>query len=133
VKARPHRINRVLPRSVDEGEREVTAPDAPRRLGSTLIDISDLGLPPDVSRALGSAFWNHVDVHSEPTLRGYWQAVRTFARFVAETGAITALSDIDSGAVGRYIEWLNRQVGHDGRPWGVATRSSAFYNLRTLL
>jgi len=133
MKTRRRRIDRVLSRTVDERDSKAAPPDGSRRLGSTLVDISVLGLPPDVSRALADAFWNQVGMRSEPTLRGYWQNVRTFARFVAETRAVSSLNDIDSVMLVRYIEWLNRQIGHNGTPWRAVTRSSAYYTLRTLL
>jgi hypothetical protein len=130
---RSRRIDRVLSRTVDRHDSETAPPDGPRRLGPTLVDVSRLGLPADVSRALADAFWNHVGVRSEPTVRGYWRNLRTFARFVAETRAVSSLGDIDSVMVTRYLEWLNRQIGHKGTPLRAVTRSSAYYTLRTLL
>jgi len=119
MKTRRPRINRVLPRAAEAGDTNgggCEGIDAPRRLGPTLIDFSALHLPTAVSCALADAFWNHVGSRSEHTLRFYWQRVNTFAHFVAETHAVSSLSDMGSVMLVRYIEWLNRQVGQDGTP-----------------
>jgi site-specific recombinase XerD len=74
-----------------------------------------------------------VGVRSEHTLRSYWRQLHTFARFVAETRAVSRLSDVGSVVLVRYLEWLNRQVGRNGKPWRAVTRSSPYSGLRTLL
>ncbi len=133
MKTRRRRINRALSRTADRGEAERGSIDGARRVGSRLIDFSTLGLPHDVSRALADAFWNQAAARSESTALGYWHALRTFARFVGESKAVSGLNDIDSAMLSRYIEWLNRQVGQGGAPWHVGTRGQSYYVLRTLL
>jgi hypothetical protein len=110
-----------------------TDPIAPRRVGSTLVDFSRLQLPAPVRHALAEAFWNHVGVRSVHCLRGYWQYLKTFARFVEETRSVHGLSDLSSLLVVRYVEWLNRRVAADGKPWHAVTRAGAYSTLRTLL
>lgn len=133
--ARRQRINRVLPREVPgaDADSDPTRADAPRQLGCTLIDFSSLHLPKAVSRALAEAFWNQVDVRSDPTVRAYWYNLKIFGRFVAETHALRSLSDVRSKLLVRYIEWLNTQRGQDGEPWSKGTRYSTYTTLRTLL
>ena len=114
-----------------EGRHPLT--DAPRRLGPTLIDFSRLPLPPALRRALADAFWSQERVRSEDSLRGYWHSMKTFGRFAQETKVVRVLSDVNSAMVGRYLEWLNRQVGLDGTPWHVRTRASVYSGVRTLL
>jgi hypothetical protein len=136
MKTRRPRINRVLSGASKLGEanaHEREPWDTPRRLGPTLIDFSTLHLPTNVSRALAEAFWNQLGACSEPTLRGYWQRLNTFARFVAETHAVGGLNEVGSQMLVRYVEWLNRQVRRDGTPWHTATRACAYSVLRTLL
>ena len=110
-----------------------TDPIAPRRVGSTLIDFSRLRLAAPVRRALAEAYWNHVGVRSEHCLRGYWHYLKTFARFAEETYSVRGLGDLNSLLIVRYVEWLNRQVAVDGRPWSAVTRAGTYSALRTLL
>jgi hypothetical protein len=79
TRSRP-RINRVLsgPSKAVASPRS-RAPDAPRRLGPTLIDFSKLPLSPSLRRALADAFWNQERVRSEDSLRGYWHSLKTLA------------------------------------------------------
>lgn len=133
TRARP-RINRVLSRrSKAATSPRSRQPDAPRRLGPTLIDFSRLPLAPVLRRALADAFWNQERVRSEESLRGYWHSLKTFGRFAQETKAVRGFSDVNSAMVGRYLEWLNRQVGPDGTPWHLTTRGAAYSGVRTLL
>ena len=128
---RPH-VNRLLVRHARlDTERRST--DAPRKVGSTLVDFSKLPLPPAVRRALAEAFWSLERVRSAGTLHCYWHSVRSFSRFARETGAVRSLHDVNSAMVRRYIEWLNRQVRSDGTPWHPTTRSSAYGGIRQLL
>lgn len=127
------RIDRALSRPPAAGEPEPSSIETSRRVGSRLIDFTALTLPQDVSRALADAFWNQVNVRAEETLLGYWHGVRTFARFIEEMKAISGLNDINSVMLTRYIEWLNRQIGQRGTPWGTVTRAQSFYALKTLL
>ncbi len=132
-RCRPH-VNRILPRGcLARTEAEPHDRDAPRKVGSTLVDFSRLALPPTVARALAEAFWSLERVRSAGTLHCYWHSVRSFSRFALETGAIRSLHDVNSAMVRRYIEWLNRQVSSDGTPWHPATRGSAYGGVRQLL
>ena len=134
MKGRRPRINRILARhSKVVASPRPCHPDAPRRLGPTLIDFSRLPLAPDLRRALADAFWNQERVRSEASLRGYWHSLKTFGRFAQETRIVRGLSDVNSAMLGRYLEWLNRQVGPDGTPWHLTTRGSAYSGMRTLL
>lgn len=90
-------------------------------------------MAPALRHALADAFWNQERVRSEDSLRGYWHGLKTFGRFAQETGAVRHLSDVNTAMLGRYLEWLNHQVGPDGSPWHVTTRGSAYSSVRTLL
>jgi len=136
MKTRRARINRVLPLSAGAGDahaHKLEPWDKPRRLGPTLIDFSALHVPSAVSRALAEAFWNQRGTCSELTLRAYWRGLNIFARFVAETGAVSTLNDVGSMMLLRYIEWLNKQQRDDGEPWGKGTRYTTYMALRTML
>jgi hypothetical protein len=79
-------------------------------------------LPKAVSHELAEAFWNQVDVRSDPTVRGYWYNLKIFGRLVTETHASRSLRDVRRELLVRYIEWLNSQRGRDGKPWSKVTR-----------
>ena len=128
---RPH-ISRVLSRAeaTTTDRRRHTRADAPRKLHGLVIDFSTLHLPADVSNALAEAFWSQLRVRAELTALAYWYHLKVFARFVAETHAVARLRDIGSALLLRYIEWLNRQRGKDGKPWSKGTRHSTYTTLR---
>ena len=96
MSARP-RMNRVLRRPVLTRYLSAST-HAPRRVGRTWIDFSLLVLPADVRDALAEAFWGYMGARSSATLCGYWYHLKTFARFVAETGAVRRLRDVRGGS-----------------------------------
>jgi hypothetical protein len=126
------RMNRVLQRPVSMRPLRVRVHE-PRRVGRTWIDFSLLVLPTDVRDALAQAFWGYMGARSSATLCGYWHHLRTFARFVGETGAVRRLRDVSSETLLRYVEWLNRQRTGDGEPWMKGTRHSTYMSLRSLI
>ena len=132
MKRHPTRMNRVISPVATATDVKID-PMAPRRVGSTLIDFSTLRLPAPVRRALAEAYWNHAIVRSVHCMRGYWHYLKTFARFAAETRSVRGLSDLDSLLLVRYVEWLNRQVASDGKPWSRVTRAGTYSVLRTML
>jgi hypothetical protein len=107
--------------------------DGPRQLRQTLIDFCALGLPADVSHALGDAFWHHFGGRPHRTILTHWTHLKMFARFVTETTALRALSELDGRLLGRYVEWLNRQCRPSGSSWSKSTRAGAYTTLRKLL
>jgi site-specific recombinase XerD len=126
------RMNRVLRRPASMRPVKVRIHE-PRRVGRTWIDFSLLVLPADVRDALAQAFWGYIGARSSATLCGYWHHLRIFARFVAETGAVRHLRDVNSETLLRYVEWLNRQRAADGGPWMKGTRHSTYMSLRALI
>ena len=127
------RIDRVISRGSPSAGPSGISLDAPRRVGTRLVDFSRLALPRDVRLALAEAFWSHAEVRSVDTLLGYWHGINNFTRFVVETKAISALHELSTETLVRYIEWLNRRVRQDGVPWSAVTRAQAYYAMRTLL
>src|SRR5665213_729910 len=107
--------------------------EAPGRMRRTTIDFSALCLPDDVSGALAEAFWSHFGVHKKDSLITRWYMLKSFARFVAESGALHSLQDINAEFLALYIEWLNRQQRANGEAWTKQTRAHAYMTLRTLL
>ncbi len=135
--ARRRHINRVLPRNLaaaGNARPESGLTDGPRKVGRTVVNFSVLGLPSSVRAALEEAFWSQVGVRSDATLLAYWNNVRVFARFMAETQLLRSLRDAGSALLlVRYVEWLNKQCGQDGEPWSKGTRAMMYMSLRTLL
>jgi hypothetical protein len=131
---RPH-INRVLSRDVTAAidDSDPVPIDAPRQLRRMVVDFSSLHLPAALSRALAEAFWNQVGVRAAPTVRAYWHHMRIFGRFVADTHAVSTMSDVGTTLLVRYIEWLNKQRSQERKPWSKGTRYSTYTTLRTLL
>lgn len=134
--ARRQAMPRVLPdktkATTPEGMKPVRH-DAPRRVRNTVIDFSALALPEDVRLALAEAFWSHVGIRSARSIKVQWTSTLTFNRFVAESGAVTSMADLDRGMLVRYIEWLNAQCRTDGSPWAISTRATVYGTLRRLL
>ena len=88
-------------------------------------DLGRLGLPSDVARLLADAFRHHHVASNRTTQRHCWMALRTFARFVAQDGQILSADDLTTAMVGRYIAWLDRQIGaQTNRPWSKSSRAN---------
>ena len=61
-------------------------------------------------------------------------ALRTFARFVAQDGQILSADDLTTAMVGRYIAWLDRQIGaQTNRPWSKSSRANVLMQLRQMI
>lgn len=107
--------------------------EGPRMVRNTLIDFTSLCIPKSVRVLLAEAFWNHVGVQSDRCIHCQWFHVKTFDRFVKETGAVSDVSDVNSTMLLRYVEWLNSQRRPSGIAWSKSTRAGAFTALRKLL
>jgi hypothetical protein len=97
------------------------------------FDLTTLALPADLVCLLADAF-RAVDAGSTlETRNSRWQALRFFARFVAEDGAVRSTRDLTTETVGRFIAWLGQQCSRTGEPWAQTTRAVPFALLRSLL
>ena len=97
-------------------------------------DLGRLGLPSDVARLLADAFRHHHVASSRATQRHCWMALRAFARFVAQDGQILSADDLTTAMVGRYIAWLDRQIGaQTNRPWSKSSRANVLMQLRQMI
>jgi hypothetical protein len=103
------------------------------RPGRTIVDFGSLSLPSKLGALLAEAFQNHIGIRSRRCVLTQWAHVRTFDRFVTETGALRRVEDLDRTLLVRYIEWLNAQRRAHGAPWTKSSRSGAYTTLRTLL
>lgn len=97
-------------------------------------DLSRLGLPLDVAMLLADAFRHHHAASSRNTQRHCWMALHAFARFVAQDGHVLSVDDLTSAMVGRYIAWLDRQVGaQSNKPWSKGSRANVLMQLRQMI
>jgi site-specific recombinase XerD len=138
VSSRKGRIDRRLQAGAPNGKATIAA--------STVVELRDhwgqvqrrydletLSLPKDMALMLAEAFRQHHAASTPETCRGCWTALQSFARFVAEDGAVGSLRDLDTAAVGRYIAWLDRQVGRTGEPHSRRGRANVLSGLRQLV
>ena len=134
MRLRP-RTRRALPQARrDPQPRPRHVPlDQPRTVLRTVIDFRSLGLPQDVRSALTDAFWNHVGPRQPSAITFQWHHLRAFGRFVAETGSVHQVADLDRTLLLRYIEWLGQQRTAAGTPWTKSTRAVTYTVLRKLL
>src|SRR5208283_2394188 len=97
-------------------------------------DLGRLDLPSDVAMLLADAFRHHHAASSRDTQRHCWMALRAFARFVAEDGLVLSVDDLTSAMVGRYIAWLDRQIGGQTKqPWSKSSRANVLMQLRQMI
>jgi site-specific recombinase XerD len=97
------------------------------------FDLAMLALPADLAGLFAKAF-RAVDAGSTlATRHSRWQALRFFARFVAEDGAVRSTHELTTETVGRFIAWLGQQRSRTREPWAQATRAGPFALLRSLL
>ncbi|MFP5432879.1 MAG: hypothetical protein ACLGIM_07135, partial [Alphaproteobacteria bacterium] len=90
-------------------------------------------LPGDVTVLLAEAFRGHHAGSSPDTQRGCYRALRLFATFAREEDAVAGAADLSSTLVGRYMDWLNRQPGPDGKGWTAPSKANALAVLRYLV
>jgi integrase len=96
------------------------------------FDLGAFGLPSDIAALLAGAF-RAVDAgQTERTRDSRWAILRSFARFVAQDGAIKSADDLTTQALGRFGDWLGRQKTAKGRAWSDSTRSVQFAMMRAL-
>ena len=97
-------------------------------------DVGKLGLPADIAMLLADAFRHHHAASSHDTQRHCWMALRAFARFAAEDGLVRSTGDLTSAMVGRYIAWLDCQVGaQTNKPWSRGSRANVLMQLRQMI
>jgi hypothetical protein len=97
-------------------------------------DLGALSLPLDVAALLADAFRHHHAASRLDTQRHCWGSLRTFARFVAEDGNVRSAADLNTGMIGRYIAWLDRQrQPRTGQPWTKGARANQLTQLRQLI
>lgn len=116
----------------DTGENIVLFRDAWGEVAKR-FDLGKLGLPDDVATLLAEAFRGHHAGSSPDTQRGCYRALRIFATFAREEDAITGTADLTSALVGRYMDWLDRQPGPDGKGWTAPSKANVLAVLRYLI
>jgi hypothetical protein len=97
------------------------------------FDLAMLGLPADLALLITAAFRDHDAGATVATRQSRWTALRRFARFIVEDGAIATASALDTAAIGRFIDWLGRRRSAAGRAWSPSTAGTVFALVRPLL
>jgi len=98
-----------------------------------IFDLSRLGLPSAPTMLLADAFRTSYVGAAAATRKGCWKALRTFARFVVEDGAVVDTADLTTEAIGRYLAWLDRQRSPAGKPWSISTRHGRYLPIKIML
>jgi integrase len=98
-----------------------------------VFDLAELGFSRELTMLFADAFRMHYAGAAVATRKACWKALRSFARFVAEDGAITVPANLTTHAIGRYILWLDRQSSSTGEPWSISTRYGRFVDVKMLL
>ena len=97
------------------------------------FDISAAHLPAELTALFTDAFRNHYAGAAPASRKSCWKALRTFAAFIADDSNIESSADLDSGAIGRYILWLDQRRSPAGRPWSISTRYSRYAPVKAML
>ncbi len=97
------------------------------------FDLDRLGVPSSLTMLLADAFRMSYAGAAEATQKMCWKALRTFARFVFEDGAIADPADLTTDAVGRYLVWLDRQRLPAGKSWSISTRYGRYLPIKIML
>lgn len=69
-------------------------------------DFAQFDLPPCLAPWLAGAFREHHVPSSHMTRRSAFKALRPFCRFLIEDGGITALPDLTTAVLDRFVAWL---------------------------
>jgi hypothetical protein len=100
---------------------------------SKRFNLGELGLPVDVTILLSAALTGHYAGSSPGTQLGCWKSLKVFATFAKDDGQIMCTADLTSAMVGRYIVWLDRQVGQHERGWSAAGKATLLSLFRQLI
>lgn len=97
-------------------------------------DFARLDLPPGLAPWLAGAFREHHVPSSRVTRRSAFKALRPFCRFLIEEGGVTALSDLTTAVLDRFVAWL-RELRIEGttRPPMPSSLSRCLSEPRKLL
>jgi integrase len=97
------------------------------------FDLGRFGLPGALTALLAEALRLHYAGAAAATRKDCWKALRAFARFVVEDGAIADPADLTTEAIGRYLVWLDRQRSPVGEPWSTSTRHGRYLPVKMML
>ncbi|MCP3475556.1 site-specific integrase [Bradyrhizobium sp. CCGUVB1N3] len=96
------------------------------------FELGQLNLPAELVAPYAEAFRGHHAASSPATRHQCWNALKFFARFLAEGGSVRAPSDLTTELFGRYILWLDALPSRTGKPCALGLRHNRYQPVKLL-
>jgi integrase len=96
------------------------------------FDVAQLNLPAELVVPYAEAFRGHHAASSPATRHACWNALRFFARFLADGGGGQAPADLTTELFGRYILWLDGLPSRTGKPCAPGLRHNRYQPVKLL-
>ncbi|MER8461238.1 hypothetical protein NKH24_35575 [Mesorhizobium sp. M1300] len=96
------------------------------------FDLGQLNLPAELVAPYAEAFRGHHAASSPATRHACWNALKFFARFLAEGGSVQSPPDLTTELFGRYILWLDALPSRTGKPCAPGLRHNRYQPVKLL-
>ena len=96
------------------------------------FDLGQLNLPAELVAPYAEAFRGHHAASSLGTRHACWNALKFFARFLADGGSVQCPPDLTTELFGRYILWLDGLPSRTGKPCAPGLRHNRYQPVKLL-
>lgn len=96
------------------------------------FELAQLNLPAELVLPYAEAFRGHYAASSPATRHACWNALKFFARFLADGGGGRAPADLTTELFGRYILWLDGLPSRTGKPCAPSLRHNRYQPVKLL-
>jgi hypothetical protein len=96
------------------------------------FDLGQLNLPAELVAPYAEAFRGHHTASSPATRHQCWNALKFFARFLADGGSVQAPANLTTELFGRYILWLDALPSRTGKPCAPGLRHNRYQPVKLL-
>jgi hypothetical protein len=96
------------------------------------FDLGQLNLPAELVAPYAEAFRGHHAAAAPGTRHQCWNALKFFARFLADGGRVQAPADLTTELFGRYILWLDALPSRTGKPCAPGLRHNRYQPVKLL-
>lgn len=96
------------------------------------FDLGQLNLPAELVAPYAEGFRGHHGASSPATRHQCWNALKFFARFLADGGSVQAPANLTTELFGRYILWLDALPTRTGKPCAPGLRHNRYQPVKLL-
>ncbi|MEI9420808.1 hypothetical protein O7A70_06470 [Mesorhizobium sp. Cs1299R1N1] len=96
------------------------------------FDLGQLNLPAELVAPYAEAFRGHHVASSPATRHQCWNALKFFARFLADGSSVQVPANLTTELFGRYILWLDALPSRTGKPCAPGLRHNRYQPVKLL-